>query len=379
MQNRDDLGDGGRIVEMSGDAGAQSSKAASGPQSSGQALSQFKVDRALLEGARDQDMAKVRMALDLAARIDSKGKRGDAAIHHAAMNDDSTMVEELAKRGADIEARNDSDETPLNLGSRLYRHQAMRALLAAGADPSSVNTGKLPLEAFMHRESQRPVDAALLAAVRQGDGDKARMALALGADPDFVAYSKAAVIHAAAEANPGHPKMIKLLVQGGADVDARNSNGMAALHLAASKSRLDVVTALIELGADVHVQNHHGETPLHSAAAACRPSVDVFSALIAAGADPAARDREGMSPLATLIDCKRHCLSTECLEAMLPSSDLLRLDKKGRSVAEVAYENGYAEAGMLIEQHAANQAKAALSSPKALEQSKPSAGARLRM
>ena len=81
--------------------------------------------------------------------------------------------------------------------------------------------------------------------------------------------------------------------------------GDTALHIAAAGYRRVAVRLLVEMGADVSARNRRGAQPLHYAVdgAPGSPTWDpaaqgaVVGYLIEAGADPNARDRSGVTPL----------------------------------------------------------------------------------
>jgi ankyrin repeat protein len=52
-----------------------------------------------------------------------------------------------------------------------------------------------------------------------------------------------------------------LLLDHGADVNARKQDYWTPLHLSACNGRLEVVKLLLGRGADVHVENDEGQTP----------------------------------------------------------------------------------------------------------------------
>ena len=63
----------------------------------------------------------------------------------------------------------------------------------------------------------------------------------------------------------GHVEVVTLLLESGADIQAKNENchwGDTALHAAAHGNQRAVAEALIDRGADLHALNSAGNTPL---------------------------------------------------------------------------------------------------------------------
>jgi len=62
-------------------------------------------------------------------------------------------------------------------------------------------------------------------------------------------------------ANWGDCEAIKLLVEAGAEIDARGESGFTPLHCAAEQNHAEAASLLLALGAKI-LENDHGETPL---------------------------------------------------------------------------------------------------------------------
>ena len=81
----------------------------------------------------------------------------------------------------------------------------------------------------------------------------------------------------------GHTETAKMLIEAGADVNAKNSSEQTALHLAALRGHTEIAKMLIEAGADLNAKDNNGWTVLRSAAYNAR--TETVKMLIEAGAD----------------------------------------------------------------------------------------------
>lgn len=134
-------------------------------------------------------------------------------------------------------------------------------------------------------------------------GAQARLTDLLAGDPGLVhAYSGDGwtALHLAAFF--GQEAAVRLLLEAGANLEARARNGQdnMPLHAATAAQRRDVVEILVRNGSDLEARNAQGMTPLHMAAYA--GDIEMASLFCEFGARLDARDIRGRTPLALAIE-----------------------------------------------------------------------------
>jgi ankyrin repeat protein len=96
-------------------------------------------------------------------------------------------------------------------------------------------------------------------------------------------------------ARKGHEAMVRLLIDKGANIQGKNTHGQTPLWWAARNGHEAVVRLLVDKGANIETKNTHGQTPLWWAAQNGHEAV--VRLLIDKGANIEAKDRDGLTPL----------------------------------------------------------------------------------
>jgi len=169
----------------------------------------------------------------------------------AAAKGDADEIAALIARGAKVDQRDGYGRTPLHVAAYGGHHGAMRALVAAGADPNALERDRY--------------DIVTIAAVAN-DVPTLTVALLLGASARNVTsrYDGTALI---AAAHLGHAEVVRTLIKAGAPLDHVNNLGWTALIESivlgdGGGRHTDTLSALIEAGANVNLADRSGQTPL---------------------------------------------------------------------------------------------------------------------
>lgn len=137
-------------------------------------------------------------------------------------------------------------------------------------------------------------DLALKAAAVRGDAEAVSAALADGADVN-AAPAGVSALHVAARLDDA--EILRLLLDAGADPDARLSGGDTAAHLAVYGGGTAALAVLIEAGADAGAMGGeaYGSSPAHSAAVV--GNIGALQMLDDAGVDVNAGNPGGWRPV----------------------------------------------------------------------------------
>ncbi len=210
----------------------------------------------------------VELLIQHGASVDVRNRDGATALHGAAFLGRIKAAELLLKSGAEPDARNHRGETPMNgLNTDWETTQFLAGLLSVEIDRESVERGRAQVEALLRQHgagsANRTIDE-LYGAARNGNIDAVKRYLADSVDIN-AGDTKYGVTPLCWAAFSGHTEIIELLIENGADVNAKNRDAGTALHGAAFLGKAEVAALLIQNGADTHAKHESGDTPMDSA------------------------------------------------------------------------------------------------------------------
>ena len=121
----------------------------------------------MYDAARDNDSALVNELLKQGAELEWRNPNGMTALVIACWNGSYEAAEALCAHGAELDARNNYQSTPLMWAAHQGHTKICEMLLALGADPSLKDwQGKTALD--YARQRNKPECAALLQPVTPG-------------------------------------------------------------------------------------------------------------------------------------------------------------------------------------------------------------------
>jgi ankyrin repeat protein len=282
------------------------------------------VSERFYQAVRNDDLATLRvLVMDNGANV--KDARGQTPLMFAAAFGSLEAMKFLISSGADAKAESEAGVTALHWSTGDVAK--VRLLLGQGADVNKASRlGRTPL---------------LVAAGTYGALETVKLLLQKGAEVNVVDSAGFTPVNAAA--NVDNTAIAKLLIEKGANIEAKTSIGqvgtalmgaahngnleltrlllahhadfkaisaesdgnvkngpvavgnLTALHFAVANGSAEEVKLLLEAGAPVDPRDVRGMTPLMVAVSTDRPNVDIMRMLLAKGADASIRSNIGES------------------------------------------------------------------------------------
>jgi hypothetical protein len=200
---------------------------------------------------------------------------GWTPLHAAAEMGEEDQMEELIRKGADINVRAANGKTPLHIAAELGKFGVVRYLMKRKANPNVKDQlGLTPVQYAARNHFDTAVKTLLTNGAEASDilvacyaGRADRVAAFLKKDPTLVQMRTNwgdTPLHLAATLN--QVKIAEVLLAQGADVNARDGGSkLTPLHLAATYSGSEMIRLLLKNKADRNAKNSEGKRPLEFA------------------------------------------------------------------------------------------------------------------
>lgn len=181
---------------------------------------------------------------------------------HAVKKGDMKTIQRLIKGDRNIPPINihhtsqdhsyDYEEQAIHIASRLGKLALVRLLLKAGASPNAKTT----------YDEYRPLHSVAISDHRRGD--IAKELLAQGASVDARSDEDTMEITPLMRASmDGNLPVVRVLIEHGANVNARSLDGKTPLYYAVIHGHAKIVQFLLNHGANVNIPNTNGKLPIH--------------------------------------------------------------------------------------------------------------------
>ncbi|KPK36438.1 MAG: hypothetical protein AMJ65_16175 [Phycisphaerae bacterium SG8_4] len=241
----------------------------------------------------------IEMAKLLIARGGDINSKGYPVLNSAIHEKRRDLCEFLIQRGANVNAEDKWGRVSLHYAIRNEDLDIMNILIANGADVDIKHTGRYTPLQYTHSGGETLLQYAAIG----GRTEAAKLLLEAGANVDAKNDGGQTALHVILDLTKSKytyyrlsKDTVELLLAKGADVNLKDKDGRTPLHLAAESADGDIIELLLDKGARIDARDEEsGSTALHRAAQS--GNKNAAELLIAKGADINAKDKQGHTPL----------------------------------------------------------------------------------
>ncbi|XP_053488708.1 kinase D-interacting substrate of 220 kDa B isoform X6 [Ictalurus furcatus] len=277
--------------------------------------------QSIFSHVEEENLPALRAYLDKHRDVDSRSDNGQTPLMLAAEQGSVEIVQELIRRGANVELDDVDCWTALISASKEGHVEVVKELLANNANLEHRDMGGW---------------SALMWGAYKGRVEVVRLLLEKGANPNITGqYSVYPIIWAAGR---GHAEIVRLLLQHGAKVNCSDKYGTTALIWAARKGHYDCVMHLLENGANVDQEGANSMTALIVAVRG--GYTEVVKELLKRNPNVNMTDKDGNTAL-MIAAMEGH---TEIVQDLLDADTYVNIpDRSGDTVLIAAVRGGHVE------------------------------------
>ena len=240
----------------------------------------------------------VQLILDNEANIEDRDNSCFTSLHWAAMEGHHQIVELLLEREANLEAKGAFGMTPLHYASLYKRLATAKVLLKHGANVNQTDDkyGMTPLHWTIGNRNEHLSKSKTHEAKELVAPHIAEMILLLldaGANPE--ARDKSDTTPLMYAFSCGYWEKATVLLNNTAELQATDKEKALMLYLATREGQVEILKPLVGKGVNITAPDQDGRTALHWAS--LRGHLTVISLLLDYGADLEAKYMNGVTPL----------------------------------------------------------------------------------
>jgi ankyrin repeat protein len=221
------------------------------------------------------------------------------------------LANALIEHGVQLDARDWRDNTPLMLALDEDMFDMVQLLIEKGADTSYCTPAQLDLIGVItlpeDQQQYRPHLSHMLSAIAAGDESRVNILIQSGYDINSKTVNGHNALHyAMGYVTDENDAIVNALLNAGVEIDLQSEvslrclqRGSTALMFAAAANNLSSIGRLIQAGADINRRNSDGCTALFYAVKAAK--IEALKLLLQQGADPNIKCMGSYTPLRVMV------------------------------------------------------------------------------